>query len=126
MKMKDENEFPCPKCKSTWMVVVKEWVNMHEREVLLHCYDCDKKFIVYYKFDKIVELIEEEIVVKELGEKRVELMIPMDLVEASLTPEARARDKKMMEEFMKCVPWDEVMEFWENWKKERKEKNKGE
>lgn len=68
MKMEDENEFPCPKCDSTWMVVVEEWSNMHEREVLLHCCDCDRKFIVYYKFDRMVELFEEEIAVKELEE----------------------------------------------------------
>ena len=61
MKMEDENEFNCPKCGSTWMAVIEDWVNMHEREVLLHCCDCDRKFIVYYKFDRLVELVEEEI-----------------------------------------------------------------
>jgi len=46
-------------------------------------------------------------------------MIPMDKVRASQTPEARARDKKMMEAFMKRVPQNELREFWEKWKKER-------
>ena len=50
------------------------------------------------------------------------MIIPMENIRASQTPEARARDKKIMEDFMKRVPWNELMEFWENWKKERKEK----
>lgn len=49
-------------------------------------------------------------------------MIPMENVRASLTPEARARDEKMKKEFMERVDQDELREFWENWKKQRKEK----
>ena len=43
----------------------------------------------------------------------------MDKIRAMQTPEAIARDKKRMEEFMKRVPRDELRKMWENWKKER-------
>lgn len=47
------------------------------------------------------------------------MIIPMENIRASQTPEALARDKKRMEEFMKRVPMDELMKFWKQWKKER-------
>ena len=44
----------------------------------------------------------------------------MENIRASQTPEALARNKKRMEEFMKCVPQKILREYWEKWKKERK------
>lgn len=49
------------------------------------------------------------------------MIIPMENIRRMQTPEAIARDKKMMEEFMERVNQDVLREFWENWKKQRKE-----
>ena len=71
MKNDDENEFDtCPFCKDTedkkgvpkgMLMVLHDWSNMHGRETLIHCWDCDRKYIFYYKFVKVVELLEKEI-----------------------------------------------------------------
>ena len=47
------------------------------------------------------------------------MIIPMEIIRAMQTPEALARDKKMMKEFMERVDQDELREFVENWKKGR-------
>lgn len=70
MELDKEDEYGrCPYCKDTvdergmpkgMLVVLKDWSDMHAKETLLHCWDCDRKYIVYYKFDKVVELKEEE------------------------------------------------------------------
>ena len=63
MKIQDEDDFgDCPKCgEGHFLAVIQEWVSMHDKEVLLHCCDCDSIYLVYYKFHKIVELKPEEI-----------------------------------------------------------------
>ena len=50
------------------------------------------------------------------------MIIPMENIRASQTPEALARDEKRKQEFMERVDQDELREFMENWKKQRKEK----
>ena len=47
------------------------------------------------------------------------MIIPMENIRASQTPEALARNKKRMEEFMKRVPQKVLREYWKKWKKER-------
>lgn len=47
------------------------------------------------------------------------MIIPMENIRASQTPEALARDKRRMEEFKRRVPRAVLMKFWEKWKKER-------
>ena len=47
------------------------------------------------------------------------MIIPMENIRASQTPEALARDKKRMKEFMERVNPDELREFVEKWKKQR-------
>lgn len=71
MKSDKEGEFErCPYCKETFdeighekglLIVLKDWSDMHDRETLLHCWDCDRKFIIYYKFARVVELVEKDI-----------------------------------------------------------------
>ena len=57
MKLEDEDNFGiCPNCGEDTLVVIQEWVSLHDKEALLHCYKCDKIFIVYYKFDRMEEL----------------------------------------------------------------------
>ncbi len=66
---REDNFGRCPYCKDTkdengmsngMLMVLRDWADMHEKEVLLHCWDCDRKYVMYYKFDKVVELIENE------------------------------------------------------------------
>ena len=71
MKFENENEFgECPYCKGTedkhgmrkgMLMVLQDWVSLHDKESLLHCCDCDRLYIVKYKLVKIVELVEKEI-----------------------------------------------------------------
>lgn len=75
MKFDEDDEFMnCPYCKGTYdehghekglLLAIEDWSNMHNREVLLHCWDCDRKYLLYYKLDRVVELIEHSIAVAE-------------------------------------------------------------
>ena len=49
------------------------------------------------------------------------MIISMENIRAMQTPEAIARDKKRMKEFMERINPDELRELVENWKKQRKE-----
>lgn len=50
----------CPHCKAKGQgLVIEDYTNMHNREVLIECGNCDKLYKIYYKFDKIVKLNEE-------------------------------------------------------------------
>lgn len=60
MKEIDEEFFKCPSCDSD-LGVVTEWSSWHSKECLLHCFECDKIFLICYKFDKAYELKREEI-----------------------------------------------------------------
>ena len=58
MKVNDEDDFEeCPNCGESSLTVMHDWVNLHDRETLLHCADCDTIFIVYYKLEKVVQLV---------------------------------------------------------------------
>jgi Zn-finger nucleic acid-binding protein len=71
MKFEDEGEFDkCPYCKGTFddaghekgvLLVLRDWSDMHDRETLLHCWDCDRIYLLKYKLDKVIELVEKEI-----------------------------------------------------------------
>ena len=50
---------------------------------------------------------------------KIKLLIPMERIKASQTPEALARAEKEKQELMKRVPMDELKEMWKQWKKER-------
>jgi uncharacterized Zn finger protein len=54
--MLEEGEWgDCPKCGSM-VLVVDEWANIHQRECLVHCWDCDTIYRLTYKLDKIEEI----------------------------------------------------------------------
>ena len=56
-----EDEITCPHCNVKGDgLIIEDYTNMHNREVLIECKMCDKLYKVYYKFDKIVKLDEEE------------------------------------------------------------------
>ena len=56
MKQKEEDkEHECRECGSG-LVVLHDWVTMHGKESLWHCYDCDAVYQAFYKLDKIVLL----------------------------------------------------------------------
>ena len=71
MKTEDENEFGrCPYCKDEvdafghqkgTLMILQDWVSMHDKETLLHCWDCERAYKVYYKLDRVVELMEKDI-----------------------------------------------------------------
>lgn len=55
-----EDEIKCPHCDSIGQgFVVNDYTMRHSREVLIECGICDKLYKVYYKFDKVVKLTEE-------------------------------------------------------------------
>jgi len=51
--------------------------------------------------------------------RKIHLIIPMENVRASQTPEALARDEKMKQEFMNKVGKAALREFVEKWRSER-------
>jgi uncharacterized Zn finger protein len=50
----------CPDCGGT-LIILEEWVNIHDKEVLWHCWDCDAIYQAFYKLVKIVKLIPEQV-----------------------------------------------------------------
>jgi len=55
-----EDDIVCPHCKSKGDgLVVEDYTTVHSREVLIECGNCNKLYKVYYKFDRVVKLIEE-------------------------------------------------------------------
>ena len=56
-----EDDVTCPHCKvKDQGIVIEDYTRMHSREVLIECGACDKLYKIYYKFEKIVKLIEED------------------------------------------------------------------
>jgi len=62
--VKDETSMDCPNCKGS-LFVVNDWVSIHEKESLWHCYDCDEMYLVHYKLDKIDRLVKQDLDIKE-------------------------------------------------------------
>ena len=61
MQGEEDGQFEgCPLCNSPDFITIKDWANLHEKEVLAHCCDCDAIFIIYYKFVKMVRLVPKE------------------------------------------------------------------
>jgi len=55
-----EDNFVCPHCNVKGQgIIIDDYTRMHDREVLIECGACDKLYKIYYKFDKIVKLNEE-------------------------------------------------------------------
>jgi len=55
------DEIICPHCKLKGKgIIIEDYTNMHNREVLIECGMCDKLYKIYYKFDRIVKLNEED------------------------------------------------------------------
>lgn len=55
-----EDEIICPHCNVKGDgLIIEDYTNMHNREVLIECGMCDKLYKVYYRFDRIVKLNEE-------------------------------------------------------------------
>ena len=51
----------CPHCGVKGHgLVIEDYTTVHSREVLIECGECDKLYKVYYKFEKVVKLIEEK------------------------------------------------------------------
>lgn len=61
MIMEHEEAFICPNCGEDWMVVLHDWVSLHMKEVLLHCVNCDKIYLLEYELVKFSELCKTEL-----------------------------------------------------------------
>ena len=57
-----EDEVVCPHCgvKGDGFVI-RDYTCIRGREVLIECSRCDKLYKIYYEFDKVVKLEEQEL-----------------------------------------------------------------